>query len=101
PDRRPQFGAYGVDDRNDRAELEVARERLVGEERLRDRSGVGEAAGLDDDAVEARDLAAAPAHRGADQLLLEVAAQVAAKAAVGQRHGALFGAFEQVMVDRD
>src|ERR1043166_4634375 len=91
-------GLRGVDHGDDRAELEIALERAVGVERLRYRPRVGEAARLDDDAVEAGDLAAAAAHRRADQGLLEVAAQVAAQAAVGQRHGPFLGDLQEVMV---
>jgi hypothetical protein len=88
-----------IDHRHDRPELEVARQRRVGEQGLRHRAGIGQTAGLDDHAVEAGDLAAASAHRGADQRLLQVAAQVAAQAAVRQRNCFFRRPFDQEMID--
>ena len=92
----PVLEPLGVGDRHHRVEPGLAADVLVHEEGLRHRRRVGQAGGLDDDAVE---LALAP-HQPVDDAH-EVAAHGAADAAVVHLEHFLVGADDEVVVDAD
>ena len=86
----------GVGDGDDRVELGLGLDVVVHEERLRHRRRIGEAGGLDQDAVEA----ARPLHQPLDDAD-EVAAHGAADAAVVHLEDFLVGLDDEVVVDAD
>ena len=86
----------GVGDGDDRVELGLGAHVVVHEEGLRHRRRVGEAGGLDQDAVEA----AGPLHQPLDDVD-EVAAHGAADAAVVHLEHFLVGLDDEVVVDAD
>ena len=86
----------GVGDRDHRVEFGLGADRLVHEEGLRHRRGVGEPRGLDDDGVE---LALAP-HQPVDDAH-QVAAHGAADAAVVHLEHFFVGVDHQLVVDAD
>src|SRR4051812_10419670 len=87
---------FGIGDRHHGVKLGLAADVLVHEEGLRDRGGIGEPGGLDDDGVE---LALAP-HQPVDDAH-EVAAHGAADAAVVHLEHFLVGPDDEVVVDAD
>ena len=89
----------GVDQRQDRVEQEALGDLVVHEEGLRDRARIGQAGGLDDDAVEVQlALAALLGQRG--QRRAQVLADRAADAAVAHLDDLLLGVgHEDVVVD--
>ena len=64
-------------------------------------AGIGEAAGLDDDAAEAADLAGVAPLDQAAQRLGQILAHRAAQAAAGQLQHLAFDEIDEVVVDRD
>jgi len=87
---------FGVDDGDDGVEAEVGLHLVVGEERLRDGAGIGEAGGLDEDAVEGL-LALHEAAEDAD----EIAANGAADAAVVHLEELFVGLDDELVVHAD
>jgi hypothetical protein len=85
-----------IDHRDDRIEAEPRPHFIVGEERLRDGRGVGEAGGLDENAVELV-LALEQAGEDAD----EVAAHAAADAAVVHLEEFFLALDDELVVDAD
>ena len=102
--RRPVEGfpaRHRVDDRKRDLGVELGAERAVGRKRLQDRAGVGEAAGLDDDAAERRQQTAVAFGDEPAQRHLQVAARDAAGAAVAEQHRRLGAVAHQRIVDAD
>ena len=87
---------FGVGDRHHRVELGLGADVVVHEERLRHRSRIGKAGGLDQDAVEP----ARPLHQALDDAD-QVAANGAADAAVVHLVDLFVGLDDQVVVDAD
>ena len=83
----------GVDDSDDGVQSRFRLHALVHEERLGDRGGIGEAGGLDDDAVEL----VAALHQAADDAD-QIAAHGATDAAVVHLEHFLVGVHDQVVV---
>ena len=93
---QPQRQMLGVDQSDHRVELGLGTHVLVHEEGLRDRGGIGQAGGLDDDGVET----AGAAHQALDDAD-QVAAHSAADAAIVHLVDFLVGFHDQVVVDAD
>jgi hypothetical protein len=89
-----------VDQRDDRIEQVIVADLLVGEERLRYRTGVGHAGGLDHHAVEP-DLALVALFLQRAEDADEIAAHGAADAAVIHLHDLLVAGLDDVVVDPD
>ena len=79
----------------------LRREQRVGRERLDHRRGIGEAGGLDDDAVEVDHRAGAALREQLAQRLLQVGAHGAAEAAVREERDVLGGRGDESVVDAD
>ena len=90
-----------VDHGDHRLDMKLAAERAVGGEGLQDRAGIGEPAGLDQDAAEMRHVAALALGDQAAQRLLQVGAGDAAQAAVAEQRGLVARVAHQRVVDAD
>ena len=84
---------------DDRLDVKLTAERAVGGEGGEDRRGIGEPAGLDDDALEMRDDAALAVGDEAVQRDLQVRAHVAAQAAIAEQRDVVAGIAQQHVVD--
>ena len=91
----------GIDQRHDAREAQPLVEHRVGAEREQDRAGIGQPAGLDDDAAETADVAGVAPFDQAAQRLGQILAHRAAQAAAGQLQHLTFDEIDEVMVDRD
>ena len=95
-----QQNVFGVDNRGNRIEYGTFLQKMIDEEGLRHRAGIGQAGGLDDDGIErfcAIGLPRQQAVQGADQ----VAAHRAADAAVVHLEQLFVGVQDEVVVDAD
>ena len=92
---------HRIDHRDDAAEPEMVLQNRLADQREGDRDRVGEAAGLDDDATEARDFAAFAPREQIAQRVLDILAERAAQTAVIEQHRRFVGLADQVVVEAD
>ena len=90
-----------VDQRRHAGDARAPRERGVGEQRVQDRRGIGEAAGLQHDARERRELAGVAPAQDVVQAVDQIAAQFAAQAARGEQHDVVGERLVEPVVEPD
>ena len=93
--------ARRIDDRDEPLEVIDIAERALAGDRLQHRSGIGEAARFDDDALETRHPAPAALGKERAQGFLQIGSNRAAQAAIAEQHGRVARRAQQRVVDAD
>src|SRR6516165_9238868 len=95
------FAGDGIDNANQRLQMEFAAQRAVGREGLQYRAGVGETGRLDNHPHKARYRAARPVGEQGPQGFLQIATDVAAETAIAEQYRRITARPQQRVVDAD